>query len=178
NHDTSATHAWVSPLGPQRCDAMGKFFLNDCGIDTEQVFLSYLYGALAAKSAGAALRGRLIEFDQKEFFDDRDPEAHSVAERGWAFVPAGCATGESCKLLVALHGCLQDDAKVGDAFIRRSGLNEWADTNRIVVLYPQARSRLLDNPNGCWDWWGYDDPAYATKNGRQMRASKAMVDRA
>src|SRR5205823_2001083 len=45
-----------------------------------------------------------------------------------------------------------------------------------IVLYPQA-SNGSGNPLGCWDWWGYDDARYAKKNGNQMQAVKAMVDR-
>ena len=38
----------------------------------------------------------------------------------------------------------------------QAGYNEWADTNGIVVLYPQLDpTEILDNPEGCWDWWGY-----------------------
>ena len=92
-------------------------------------------------------------------------------------MPADCAAGPSCRVVVALHGCLQSRDKVGDAFVRGAGINEWADTNRIVVLYPQAAAKLKGNPNGCWDWWGYDDPNYATRRAPQMRAIKAMVDR-
>jgi hypothetical protein len=58
--------------------------------------------------------------------------------------------------------------------------NRWADTNKIIVLYPQTvPSRLppVYNPRGCRDWWGYDDPNYAKQSGRQMKAVKAMVDR-
>ena len=33
------------------------------------------------------------------------------------------------------------------------------------------------NPNSCWDWWGYDDPNYATRRGRQMAAVKQMIGR-
>jgi fibronectin type 3 domain-containing protein len=44
------------------------------------------------------------------------------------------------------------------------------------VLYPQADASG-SNPNGCWDWWGYDDPNYAVKTGRQMAAIKGMIDR-
>ena len=177
DNSTPATHAWVTPLGPQKCEKLGRLFLNNCGIDPVQTFLTQFYGPLQARNGGSALRGSLIEFDQKEFLDDRQPAEHSLADSGWAFVPADCAAGAACKAVVALHGCLQDHAKVGDNFIRRSGLNEWADTNRIVVLYPQTISKALKNPNGCWDWWGYDDPDYATKQGRQMRAVKGMVDR-
>jgi hypothetical protein len=33
------------------------------------------------------------------------------------------------------------------------------------------------NGLGCWDWWGYDDPNYAKKSGRQLLMTKRMVDR-
>ena len=36
---------------------------------------------------------------------------------------------------------------------------------------------MPSNPQGCWDWWGYADPKYALKNGRQMRAVHRMVQR-
>lgn len=170
-----ASHAWVSPLGPQKCEKVGKLFLNDCGIDPAQAFLGQFYGPLQPKTS-RPLRGQLIEFDQKEFFDDRDPAEHGIADSGWAFVPADCPAGAACEAVVALHGRMQDYTKVGDNFIRRSGPNEWADANRIVVLYPQTISKPLKNLNG-WDWWGYDDDAYAVRQGRQMRAVKAMVDR-
>ena len=49
--------------------------------------------------------------------------------------------------------------------------------NRIVVLYPQAaRSRLAPfNPKGCWDWWGYSGPNYASREGLQIRSVWRMV---
>jgi hypothetical protein len=81
---------------------------------------------------------------------------------------------------IAFHGCRQQTARIGDRFYRFAGYNEWADLNRMIVLYPQATNSDLPpvyNPRGCWDWWGYDDPAYAKQGGRQMRAVKAMLDR-
>jgi poly(3-hydroxybutyrate) depolymerase len=32
------------------------------------------------------------------------------------------------------------------------------------------------NPYGCWDWWGYTDEHYATRNGRQVQVIKATID--
>ncbi len=76
---------------------------------------------------------------------------------GLAYVPAACATvggGGKCRLHVALHGCAQAREAVGDVFASRTGYNGWAETNRIVVLYPQAAATLT-NPQGCWDWYGF-----------------------
>ena len=48
---------------------------------------------------------------------------------------------------IALHGCQQGQAILGDKYYyAHAGYNEWADTNHIIVLYPQvvvSFSRLL-----------------------------------
>ena len=75
----------------------------------------------------------------------------------------------------------QSYGAVGPAFIDSAGINQWADTNRIVVLYPQvvATSSTGSNPQGCWNWWGYlNDPDYALKSGPQMQALYRMVAQA
>ena len=60
-----------------------------------------------------------------------------------------------CKLHVAFHGCSQGKYKIGLDYIKNSGYNQVADLNNIIVLYPQAKSNLISNPMGCFDWWGY-----------------------
>ena len=92
---------------------------------------------------------------------------------------------------MALHGCLQSAEVLGNEFYTKIGVNEWADTNRIIVLYPQAHattvselaaqnflSLLNTNPQGCWNWWGYSaDAQYLTKQGVQIDAIWSMVRR-
>jgi len=58
----------------------------------------------------------------------------------------------------------------------KSGYAPWADSNDLVVLFPQAKVNL-NNPDGCWDWWGYTGVDYASDLGIQMRMSKKMMDR-
>jgi hypothetical protein len=61
-------------------------------------------------------------------------------------------------------------------FIQKSGINEWADGNNIIVLYPQTIASIVPaNPDGCWDWWGYTGPNYALKSAPQMMAVMAEV---
>lgn len=71
---------------------------------------------------------------------------------------------------------MQTTDMIGDLFYTKAGYNEWAEANNIIVLYPQAK-RSMYNPNGCFDWWGYNDKEFSRKNGRQMSAIKAMIDR-
>jgi hypothetical protein len=133
------------------------------------------------------LTGRFVEFDQREFLDG-DAYSHSMRDSGFAYIPASCASTR-CRVHVALHGCLQHFDAVGDQFYKEAGYNKWADTNNIIVLYPQTIARFgwnwkvfwtwkyIINPNACWDWWGYDGASYYTKSGSQMMAIKKMLDR-
>jgi poly(3-hydroxybutyrate) depolymerase len=166
--DIPAAHGFVTDEGAATCDNVAAPFLNNCSFDLSGALLQHLYGPLLAKKTGA-LDGALVEFEQAPF-----EAAHGMGTIGYAFVPKACATGQSCRLHVALHGCKQSATNVGDAFARNAGYNRWADTNRIVVLYPQTGKGAT---NGCWDWWGYDDASYAKKSAPQMKAIIAMLDK-
>ena len=77
---------------------------------------------------------------------------------------------------IAFHGCAQNRAAVGDAFVRDTGFARWADGNRLIVLFPQTASGAT-NPQGCWDWWGYTGRAYLTTEGPQIEAVHRMLMR-
>lgn len=173
NFTTAAGHAWISPDGTNACGVTASPYVNACGTDVEQTFLTLLYGTLNARRTGA-LTGSLLQFNQNPYLPGGYAPTYAMDQNGYVYVPASCAAGQTCKLLVALHGCEQGVAAVGTAFVTKSGLNEWADTNDIVVLYPQAIATAA-NPDGCWDWWGYLTTNYAAKAGPQMAAIDAMV---
>ena len=83
-----------------------------------------------------------------------------------------------CRLpaVVALHGCLSGEDLLGNEFPELANLDTYADTNNLVVLYPQAIASVVPaNPEGCWDWWGYDGPDFAVKTAPQMAAITNMV---
>jgi predicted esterase len=176
NNQVAAGHGWISPLGQVLCAAQQSPYVNNCFIDPQAAFLTLFYGALQPRQAGQ-LSGTLMPVDQGEFVDDRNPNLHGLDNNAWLYVPASCSQGQPCKLHVAYHGCSQSYAKIGDQFIRQANLNEWADTNRMLVLYPQVLASPPNNGLGCWDWWGYDSADYAKKNGPQLLATKRMVDR-
>ncbi len=186
-----AEHGWESPNGELSCGTLGSPFMIECNqgarpYDSEAVWMSAFFGRLAPRNDGA-LRGSLINFDQTAF--GANPTTNSMDTNGYAYVPRACARGGrgddrgmrdgdgGCGLVVAFHGCLQTQADIGTKFITESGINQWADTNRVVVLYPYAvkSTAPIVNPQGCWDWWGYDDPNYATKSGTQISIVYKMV---
>jgi hypothetical protein len=169
-----AAHGWISPDGPNSCNSSYIPYINNCGMDAEQTFLTNFYGSLNAKNTGT-LTGSYIKFNQNPFVSGGNANSYSMDSTGWLFVPQNCANGQPCRLVVALHGCLQYQGMVQQQLVQKSGINEWADTNNIIVLYPQATRTSSSNPLGCWDWWGYLSSDYALKSAPQMDAIMAMV---
>jgi len=197
-----ATHGQISsactPEGVcSPCATVGKDFINACrdGVESAPLYdaagsaLQFFYGPLR-RTDSRSLRGRMLIFDQAPYVragSGKDkPRAVGMAEQGYLYVPADCAAGRQCRLHIAFHGCLQHPARIGTAFVDNAGFNEWADANRIVVLYPQAQATSgwwfsPLNPQGCWDWWGYNDSflhksgRYATRDGTQIAAVWKMA---
>lgn len=167
--DVPTEHGMVTDDHGRPCGHRGTPYINDCDFDLAGELLTHLYGPLQPRNDGP-LHGRFLEFDQHEFEPGR-----GMAGRGWLFVPHACTRhGPPCRLHVVLHGCGQNAQRLGDRYVRHTGYNRWADTNGIVLLYPQTS---LAAPHACWDWWGYTGPDYAQRSGTQMRALKAMVER-
>lgn len=166
--------------GNNACSSSASPYISNCGYDGARAALTKFYGTLAARN-NAPAASNYIEFNQGAFTSNP-----GMAATGWVYVPASCASGTVCKLHVALHGCQQNYATIGDKFIKSTGYTRWADTNGIVVLFPQTRvdsssratsaSGSLANPNGCWDWIGWYGSNFAQKAGMQQAAIKAMVD--
>src|SRR6202035_795396 len=110
----------------------------------------------------------------------RDPSPLSLGDTGYVFVPKECEQGAACRVHIALHGCKQDVGDIDRRYVDDTGYNAWADTNRLIVLYPQTTVSwyLPYDPEACWDWWGYVDQSdnYVTRSGAQIRTIKAMLD--
>eukprot|EP00058_Branchiostoma_floridae_P023991 XP_002609481.1 hypothetical protein BRAFLDRAFT_127005 [Branchiostoma floridae] len=104
---------------------------------------------------------------------------YSMDSEGYVYIPSGCRNPDAkCKVHVAFHGCKQGKNAIGDTYARHTGYLEVGELNNIIILFPQAvPDYMKGNPNGCFDWWGYEDANYATKSGHQISAVYAMVQR-
>ncbi len=170
-----AGHGLITPAFGGECRTNASPWLNHCtvdgaGYDQAGAILSQIYGTLNAPAT--APTGKIVEFDQKEFTSN----GARMADEAYAYVPDSCAGASPCRLQIAFHGCGQSAKVVGDKFYANAGYNRWADTNNIIVLYPQVNSSLL-NRQGCLDWFGYTGASYPTKTGPQLAVVKAMADR-
>lgn len=209
----AAGHGLPAPDAPVACRLTASPYLTRCpGLDAAGELLAWLHGATPgaplvppraapAATASGKLPAGLQRFSQRPYrqagvFDGLD-------DSGWLYRPAACAPGQGgtpCRLHVVFHGCQQGQSApgtggqpIGAQFVVGAGYNRWAETNRIVLLYPQVKASTAAragasyqlNPEGCWDFWGYTDPAeslggpqrrFATRQAPQVRAVKAMVD--
>lgn len=160
------------------------------------------------KPASSRATGQLMRFDQWEFVTPRpaSPEGRERLRRscmsrfGYVYVPQRVLDGAPCRVHVALHGCKQgynyvdltngrpdraNDPPYGNRYMTTTGYNEMADANDLVILYPQVEGiddGLTQNPEGCWDWWGYSSdtptrPDYYSKNAVQIQAIHGMLQR-
>lgn len=185
----TAGHAMPSAVDPaaNACPTSAPPFINRCPdpdspgtLDAPGSLLQHLSPTpLVAAAPGTPLASL---FDQRPFIDGKAIDA-SLADEGYVFVPSSCRSG-GCKVHVAFHGCRQNAQQIGTRFVDAAGYNRWAETNRLIVLYPQtvARSGLtsgswtwLYNPKACWDWWGYTGSDYHTQSGKQIAAVRKMI---
>ncbi|CAG0988331.1 Exochitinase 1 [Burkholderiales bacterium] len=162
-------------------------FLGACDWDSAGDMLAHIYGPLNPRNAGN-LTGTVKAIRQSDHFNAGGyGSPASMNPKAYVYVPASCANGTECRLHVAFHGCemnydsapsiFSSDAGpvYGLKFVLNSGLNEWADTNDIVVLYPQAK-KSSSNPKGCWDFWNYEGGGVPhTKRGKQIDTVRAMM---
>lgn len=174
----AAGHAIIVAQDATECAKTESPFINDCDFMQSHQILTHLYGNL--NPPAEVLSSRVIKFDQSEFIKAKNT---SMSESAYVYVPKACET-ETCKVHVAIHGCLQGASVIGDNYYTTTGYNEIADTNHIIVLYPQVNpSKVIPyNPKGCWDFWGYSSadperPVFYTRESPQMQAIMAMVER-
>lgn len=172
-------------------------YINNGGFMQSHEILRHIHGPLAAPTD--QLAGRLVRFDQTEFFDGR--ARASMSRFGYAYIPARVLAGEAeARIHIVLHGCKQgynyvnyvrglpdiaNQPPYGNRYITTTGYNHIAESNDIIVLYPQAEGSDggdMQNPDGCWDWWGYTSPDprkpdYYSKSAIQISAIYRMLER-
>lgn len=174
-----------SNSGESACSSSRSPFISNCAFDGAGAILQHIYGNTLSNRTHSP-KGKWITFKQTEFA----PSAPHIglAEEGYLYVPASCASGSTkCRLHIAFHGCAQNHDTVGNFFLIGTGYDKWADNNHLIVLFPQTKvdymlhltpaNGWLNNANGCWDWIGNYGSDFSTKNGLQMATIRKMIER-
>ena len=111
--------------------------------------------ALRRTQRDAAERGTVAETEKDKEDGDEDAE---------------------CKIHVVYHGCNSSvQAPGGLSIVRYAGYNGWAESNKLIIIYPQSLGST------CWDWTGATIPGnanadYDTRDGMQTGTVNRMVD--
>lgn len=178
-NNVAAGHAFITDKNSdQSCPTTASPYINDCDFEQSDDILRHIYPNL--NPPVSTLGGSMLSFNQRSFL--HTPYS-SMSNTAYVYVPKACNT-ESCRVHVVFHGCGQGATAIGDRYYKGTGYNEIADSNKIIVLYPQVDASPVYpyNPKGCWDFWGYTSinpfmPDFYQKSAPQMSAVKAMLDR-
>jgi predicted esterase len=169
NFNMPAQHAMITDDYGNGCSFSGSPWINNCRFDLAGTMLKHFYGELNPPTTPKD--ENLLKFNQRTF-------TSSLGSLGLVYVPTSCKAGNPCKLHVAFHGCEQYYDNLQDIFAKNSGYNKWAESNGIIVLYPQSSSTWAPmNPKGCFDWFGYSSSDAYWRTGPQMDAVKRMIDK-
>jgi hypothetical protein len=178
-NDKPFAHLFPTEAFGSNCDKSEPPFIGNCDYDAAGIMLSHIFGNLHAKQDPVTTYtvGSLLRFEQATL-SGLSMSGNGMADEGFIYFPDTCKNGEPCDLHVSFHGCNQSISNVDDAYARNTGINQWAASNNIIVLYPQVKksSIMPMNPQACWDWWGYTDTNYANKEGPQIQAVYNMVN--
>jgi len=168
NSGKEGSHAFLSETWGNACSSNKSPYVDRCPYDQAGAILSFIYGTLSPR--GKADATSFTSFEQSHYASD---EAN-LATEGVAYIPRACRQNSGCRVHVVFHGCSQSQNDVGDAVTHDTGFADWAETNNIIVLFPQAAPSTL-NPLTCWDWWGYTGLTYYTRDAPQIKAVDAMI---
>ncbi|KAL4805106.1 Alpha/Beta hydrolase protein [Aspergillus unguis] len=161
------------------CQDSESPYISNCGFDGAGEVLKWLYGDLKPRTE--TLTGDIVPFEQTgEYGGD------GMSKTAYLYVPERCKE-LTCRLHVVLHGCTQTYDIIGDKFVNNTGYNQWADTNDIVLLYPQTTvdntlrpiwdGKVHSNSLACWDWIGYYGEDIDQKGGVQIAAIINQIKR-
>jgi len=96
---------------------------------------------------------------------------------GIAYVSSGCQRDpDRCRVHINYHGCMGGSLALRRRWVRSLDLNEYAESNDLIVLYPQAQGDAAIG-NGCWNWAIYaEDPLFDTRDGVQLGMVHRLVE--
>ena len=125
--------------------------------------------AVEAPAAPAARPARAASFAELSFRSGDTPYAYRLYVPGFDGTEAAVTDAASPALLplvVLLHGCKQDAAD----FALGTGMNELAEAEKYLVLYPEQSSSA--NSMRCWNWF---DAAHQSRGSGEPKMIAALI---
>jgi len=168
--DIDAGHCWPTLNYGIACNSSKPPFLCNCNYDGAGQALAQIYGKLRPRTQ--AIVPNLKSMSIAQFLPyGLSASTISMDTKFYYYMPTKCQVPEAnCSIHMFLHGCKVSYSQVGYQFIMNAGFNEWAESNNIIIIYPQSvTSQVFPyNPQACWDWWGYTGFGYPVREGPQL----------
>ena len=180
--EPGAQHAFATDIAGygNDCGVLASPYINYCGYDMAGAVLAAIYGAGNLAPRVDPVDSHVVAIDQGKYLAAlgfKKAADASMAETAYVYVPTACkADPAACaRIHVVYHGCQSYFGAVADAIYVHTGYNNWAEANDILLLYPQTVAKLPENAAGCWDWYGFLNGDFDTREGVQIAAVNAMV---
>lgn len=170
-----AAHGFPTLAYGNACSMMGTPWILNCNDDVAGKLLA------AVEPLPRALQARGTQDLASITYFDQKPMTAGARMYDWGaiYVPKVCrdngaSKARRCGVHVALHGCQMNPDFIQSQFIENAGYNEWAESNDLIVVYPQS-AKSTGNPYACWDWFGYTGANYTTKAAAQIEAIRNIL---
>lgn len=174
--NVAAKHAWITSKYGNDCSVFQSPYVNNCNLPFGGVFLRDAFESMNIGfrfTENPYVAQSMLAFDQTQF--GADARTNSMASIGYYYVPDNCKNEfAECHIHVNFHGCNQNYDTVGLEYVSSTEINEYAETNNIIVLYPQATASS-QNSKACFDWWGYTGSDFAFQSGAQMKLVMSVI---
>jgi hypothetical protein len=174
--DLRAGHTFPTIDHGGSCTSSSAPYVGSCGFDgVGALFAHIVPGGVPVPRNAKPNLSRIIKVDQASFVPNGTTlYSTDLASDAYLFLPPACADAtKRCRLHVAFHGCTQ----AGETFPRLAGFAEWAETNDIVVLFPQISGHGSNLLTGCWDFTGsYTSASFYRRDGWQTSTIARLID--
>lgn len=157
---------WLPPINNCDYDMSGDMF----------AFLGANGGSNPLKARQAVVSSHLLAFSQAEYVPSNISLAQAAMDgTGFAYVPAPCnGNVAACQIHVHYHPCGGNWQETSLGYMLGSGKAAYAESNAIILLYPQAS--VAGPWGGCWDWAGSaTGTEFDTRHGVQLSAVMRML---
>jgi len=155
-------------------DAGHSMYLGNCNYPGIYHALSYILKNDSLQKTVPDL-GQLKMYNQSAFYPDGDIKDVAMGTAGFIYIPKQCEE-QRCHLHLNFHGCNEWPPHIAEQYILHSGFLPVAEANGIIVIFPLT-TKVPKNMDGCWDFYSYTGPNFATKTGAQIQVIKRMLDK-
>jgi len=155
-----------------KCSVGWRPPIVNCQYDMAGEVLKWILGSTAIQPRAKMVSTNLFFLEQAKYLPKGATLKNAALdERGLIYVPQQCRhqTPLKCGIHVHYHPCGGSIRQVSTSYFLQNGLPQYAESNDMVIVYPQATSAAIPEGAACFDWNGYTGKDFDTRQGRQLR---------